>query len=569
MPLVVLAVLSGVALAGSHPQSASRRGPQLHAFTADSLTRIRPDDAARALRPARLSAARGETESFQVAVHGPARSVTAEMSALATSGGATIAAANVALYREQAVLVEHSTPYPGGPNPPDAAGAIPDALIPFSAPGGRLRAQPFDVATGRNAVLFADVSVPRNARPGRYRGTLTLRAHGHRPLTVPVSLRVWSFALPFRPTLGSSFGIWDVPNRQASALLLRNRLQPGAVPAHDVAALRPLGLTAAGLPFWSGADATTCSFDAPPSDSAVQRAVRGLGGGLELYDYTADEIDNCPDAVDSLRAWGRALHANGVQQLATATPSEALMDDGTGRPAVDIWVLGPQMTRAAAPYLPAVRSAGGQIWTYTALVPDPAAPIWTLDEPLINERILPGFLGHALGATGVLYWRIDAFGNADPWTIAPSSESGGEEYPGDGQLVYPGNAVGVQRRRPLAAVEGAARRRGGLRAARPGRPGRPRRSGGCHRGGRRSGLGRVGAGSPRTGARPRPHRRPARPLVGLDPVTPRRGRAARPQSPSRRSRPRRTGRAAMWRRSRPRARPRAHRARGCGPARRC
>jgi hypothetical protein len=443
VPLVVLAVLSGVALAGSLPQSAPRRGAQLHAFTADSLTRIRPDDAPRALQPARLSAARGETESFQVAVRGPARSVIAEMSALAAPDGATIAAASVTLYREQAVLVEHSTPYPGGPNPPDPPGAIPDALIPFSAPGGRLRAQPFDVATGRNAVLFADVSVPRNARPGRYRGTLTLRAHGHRPLAVPVSLRVWSFALPLRPTLGSSFGIWDVPNRQASALLLRNRLQPGAVPARDVGALRPLGLTAAGLPFWSGADATTCSFAAPPSDSAVQRAVRGLGAGLELYDYTADEIDDCPDAVDSLRAWGRALHANGVRQLATATPSEALMDDGTGRPAVDIWVLGPQMMRAAAPYLPAVRSAGGQIWTYTALVPDPAAPIWTLDEPLINERILPGFLGRALGTTGVLYWRIDAFGNDDPWTIAPSSESGGEEYPGDGQLVYPGDAVGV------------------------------------------------------------------------------------------------------------------------------
>ena len=91
-----------------------------------------------------------------------------------------------------------------------------------------------------------------------------------------------------------------------------------------------------------------------------------------------------------------------------------------------------------------MRSAGGQIWTYTALVPDPAAPIWTLDEPLINERILPGFLGHALGATGVLYWRIDAFGSGDPWTIAPSSESGGEDYPGDGQLVYPGDAVGVR-----------------------------------------------------------------------------------------------------------------------------
>ena len=444
MLLVVLTALSGAALAGSLTKSAPERGAQLRAFTAGSLERIRPDDVARPLTPARLTAARGETESFQVAVRGPARGVTAAMGPLIGPGGAAIAPAAVALYREQAVLVEHSTPYPGGPNPPEPAGEIPDALIPFSAPGGRLRAQPFDVAKGRNAVVFADVTVPRDARPGVYSGALTLRSPGHRPLAVRVSLRVWSFALPLRPTLGSSFGIWDVPRRQASSLLLQHRLQPGAVMARDVGALRPLGLTSAGLAFWSGADATTCSFDSPPSASAVQRAVRRLGTGLQLHDYTADEVDACPDAVDSLRAWGRALHGAGVQQLATVTPSAALMDDGTGRPAVDIWALGPAMMQAGASYLPAVRAAGGQIWTYTALVPDPAAPIWTLDEPLINERILPGFLGHALGATGVLYWRIDAFGGGDPWTVAASSQSGSEVYPGDGQLVYPGADVGLQ-----------------------------------------------------------------------------------------------------------------------------
>lgn len=441
--LVGLAALCGVAVAGSLGKSAPERGGPLRAFTAGSLERIRADGPPRRLTAAKLTAARGESESFQVAVRGPARGVTAAMGALAGPAGAIIPATSIALYREQDVLVEHSTPYPGGPNPPDRAGEIPDGLIPFSAPGGRLRAQPFDVPAGGNAVLFADVAVPRSARPGSYSGVLTLRAPHRRPLAVSVSLRVWSFALPSQPTLGSSFGIWDVPRRQASRLLLQNRLQPGAVSPGDVAALRPLGLSAAGLPFWSGADATTCSFDPPPSVGAVQRAAGKLGSGLRLYDYTADETDACPAARGDLRAWGRALHAAGVEQLATVTPSAALMDDGTGRPAVDIWALGPSMMAAAAPYLPAVRAAGGEIWTYTALVPDPAAPIWTLDEPLINERILPGFLGHALGATGVLYWRIDAFGDGDPWTTAESSDSGGEQYPGDGQLVYPGQDAGV------------------------------------------------------------------------------------------------------------------------------
>jgi Domain of unknown function (DUF4091) len=441
--LVALAALCSVALAGSIRHAAPARGAQLRAFTAGPLERIRATDGERTLVPVALWAARGETQSFQVAVRGPARGVTAAMSPLTGAGGARIGVANVTLYREQPVLVVHSTPYPGGPNPPDAAGAIPDALIPFSARGGRLRAQPFDVGAGRNAVVFADVSVPRDAAPGVYQGSLTVRAPGEQPVTVPVRLTVWRFALPATPTLGSSFGIWDVPRRQASELLLKNRLQPSAVHPVDEKALRPLGLNAAGLSFWSGANVETCAFDPPPSAGSLQRAVRALGAGLPIYDYSADEIDTCPGSVDGLRKWGRALHASGVEQLATATPSPALLDDGTGRPAVDIWVLGPDMTKAAAPYLPAVRKAGGQIWLYTALVPDPAAPIWTLDEPLINERILPGFLAHALGATGVLSWRIDAFPGRDPWTVASESVSGGDAYPGDGQLVYPGAEVGV------------------------------------------------------------------------------------------------------------------------------
>ena len=443
MLLVMLVALCGVAFARSHDQSATVSGGPLRAFTAGSLERIRPGDAARPLEPAKLWAARGESESFQVAVRGPARGVTAEMGTLIGPGGARIGAEHVKLYREAAVRVEHSTSYYGGPNPPEAPGAIPDALIPFSARGGRLRAQPFTVGSDQNAVLLADVTVPRDAPAGLYRGDFVVRAPGQKPVVVRVQLTVWHFALPAKPTLGSSFGIWDVPKRQASALLLQNRLQPGAVAAKDVEALRPFGLTAAGLPFWSGANVDTCSFSDPPSARAILRAKGALGDGLQVYDYSADEIDACPDADASLRAWGRALHAGGVQQLATATPSAELMDDGTGRPAVDIWVLGPNMARDAAPYLPAVRAAGGQIWSYTAGVSDPAAPIWTTDEPLINERILPGFLGHALGATGILYWRIDAFGSGDPWAIAPTPGDREGYNPGDGQLVYPGEPVGV------------------------------------------------------------------------------------------------------------------------------
>ena len=120
MLLVMLVALCGVAFARSHDQSAIVSGGPLRAFTAGSLERIRPGDAARPLEPAKLWAARGESESFQVAVRGPARGVTAEMGTLIGPGGARIGAEHVKLYREAAVRVEHSTSYYGGPNPPEA-----------------------------------------------------------------------------------------------------------------------------------------------------------------------------------------------------------------------------------------------------------------------------------------------------------------------------------------------------------------------------------------------------------------------------------------------------------------
>src|SRR4029077_6652471 len=88
--LVMLLAFCGVAVARSLDHSAvTSRGP-LRAFTAGSLERIRAHDAKRPLVPAKLWAARGETESFQVAVHGPARGVTASMGVLDGPGDARI-----------------------------------------------------------------------------------------------------------------------------------------------------------------------------------------------------------------------------------------------------------------------------------------------------------------------------------------------------------------------------------------------------------------------------------------------------------------------------------------------
>src|SRR6185503_3317918 len=86
---------------------------------------------------ATLSAARGEYESFQIAIQAPQGGLTnvnASISDLSGPNGAVIAKSNFSLFREKYVYVRQSSPNWGGANQPLGAGWYPDALIPFADP---------------------------------------------------------------------------------------------------------------------------------------------------------------------------------------------------------------------------------------------------------------------------------------------------------------------------------------------------------------------------------------------------------------------------------------------------
>jgi hypothetical protein len=122
------------------------------------------------------------------------------------------------------------------------------------------------------------------------------------------------------------------------------------------------------------------------------------------------------------------------------------LDDGTGtgRSAVDIWVVLPPDFAAHRAQIEQVLRKGDEVWSYTALVQDSYSPKWEIDFAPINFRILPGFLSQSIGLTGLLYWRVDRW-NATSWQAAPVYEvpPSANAYPGEGMLVYPGQAVGL------------------------------------------------------------------------------------------------------------------------------
>jgi len=104
-----------------------------------SLHRVGPTDAPGGKTNVVIQAARGEFQSFQVAIHAPGDGLTNvnfSVSKLVGSHGAMISAANLILYREFYLTVKHHSPtYNGPPNLPiTKVRTFPDALIPFLDP---------------------------------------------------------------------------------------------------------------------------------------------------------------------------------------------------------------------------------------------------------------------------------------------------------------------------------------------------------------------------------------------------------------------------------------------------
>ncbi len=198
MVAVVLAVAAG----------SLEEPPRIQVF--GSLVDVRPGvqpPTRAAASGASLFAARNEFESFQIAVESDSSPLTsisvAKDGALTGPGGARIAPANLALYREAYYNVNTPSDREG------ARGPWPDPLIPVRDDlyGERRDAFPATAPAGGDVVAWVDVYVPAQQRPGVYRGEVTVSVAGGPARSVPVRLRVLPFKLPSTSSLRSAFGL--------------------------------------------------------------------------------------------------------------------------------------------------------------------------------------------------------------------------------------------------------------------------------------------------------------------------------------------------------------------------
>ncbi|MBE8966122.1 DUF4091 domain-containing protein [Nostocales cyanobacterium LEGE 12452] len=408
-----------------------------------------------------LYPARGEYEPFQIGIqaHGTRlTNVNVSISNLSGPNDYIIPNSNITLYREHYVYVNNSSPHRGGANKPLDKGWYADGLIPFVDPlkkrditGASLDAVPFNLDTGKNQPIWVDIFVPRDSLAGQYRGTFTVTSNQGKS-TGQINLRVWDFELPLQPSLSSAFLFYRDQTKQASEEILRHKLNPQFNSNPKLNLERELidrwGLKSVNLGFWSGAELGNCRMFQAPSVADIRAEAALHQPDLFKYVYSADEINDCTNLYEPMKRWGRAIHKAGFANLAVMPPIPELYDDGsgTGRSAVDIWVVLPSDYEKFANSISQVLQKGDQVWSYNSLVQDSYSPKWQIDFAPLNFRIQPGFLSQSLGLTGLLYWRVDLW-TSNPWNDIHTffaKNDNNRFYPGDGMLVYPKEQVGVK-----------------------------------------------------------------------------------------------------------------------------
>ncbi len=185
-------------------------------------------DAHETLRPMFLAGARNGCYTGRVTVGSdqPIKELRAGISDLAGEGGATLPASAVRVSYGQ---FDPNWPVSrGGGGPLDYPGLDvlrDDAMVdepPAEVPLGAARPRD-DVAKARAAdglpgwrpgavqSVYLTARIPEQAKPGLYRGTLTVSCQGHQPVKVPVELKVIDWALPDPADHAYWFGLIQSP----------------------------------------------------------------------------------------------------------------------------------------------------------------------------------------------------------------------------------------------------------------------------------------------------------------------------------------------------------------------
>ncbi|MFQ6048208.1 MAG: hypothetical protein ACE5K7_02465, partial [Phycisphaerae bacterium] len=151
----------------------------------------------------RLFGARGEIVAFQLCLQRtrrdePLKGIAVALDSL-TSGKARIGPRRIKLFRIWYVkkMAEYAVPLRGG------------QAISIPAEDNRIPGQ-------TNQAIYVDIAVPQDAPAGVYRGSIAISADGVEPFELPVTLRVYDFAIPDRLRFNPELNIYRSPGPPGS-----------------------------------------------------------------------------------------------------------------------------------------------------------------------------------------------------------------------------------------------------------------------------------------------------------------------------------------------------------------
>jgi len=347
-------------------------------------------------------------------------------------------------------------------------------------PDPLLEAAPFRVRKGATQGLLLTVRCDRAAEPGTYGGRVDVLRDGAVAAKVPLTVTVRDFVHPDTFGLKTAFTVMDgytrlrYPDdyvrrrRQSWDILLDHRLNPDDItrhempPVEDLEYARSRGMNSFGIlnlvpppkddkQIW--VHSTTPEMLDRPEFYAYLKAKltpyvaelrrRGLLKYGYLYGFDEREQEHYA-GID--RLW-RKLKAD-FPDVPLMTTSRQYRDLKAGRdyPCLES---GDWFCPSTSTYDPALsdalRAKGKHVWWYSCCGPYyPYANFASYGNPLIEGRILVGWMTYRYRAEGFLFWAVNLWsGNDraamdDADTYFPDWDtSSSDNAPGDGLFLYP------------------------------------------------------------------------------------------------------------------------------------
>ncbi len=448
-------------------------------FVLSSLVKVMQDDiTCEGNSSADISLAKNETQSFQIIIANKGESPIPKID-LAVSGwqdGNSMYSPKIALYREHYVKTKQSSG-----NSHKKVGAYPDALIPLVDPytgkeivNAKYLARNQDVKAKTSQGYWIDVTVGSSVPAGTYSNTITVLSDKNILASIPVKLTVWDFELPAVPPLKSWFNL--VPDVSSYHNVSKTSSAYSTIEKRYMKLLRQHGA----VPVYSsgprvnretGAVTFTPEYIKDLRNYIDQFQPRSTSFWLSFADqpvqlarYLADYqkfVEQNPwipeplmlyDEPQTLKAYqavktcGTAMHkyAPNIKLMVTEQIEPRKQDWPSLEGYVDIWC--PIWFLGNPDSMARRQKLGEKMWSYIALTQSEDVPTWLIDFPLLDYRI-PGWFSWTLELEGILYWHTMSWAVSkpmvDPWTESATCVINTGKWNGEGSLVYPGGAAGI------------------------------------------------------------------------------------------------------------------------------